>query len=196
MPELPEVETIARQLAPVLVGRRILSVEILDPKLGRLDVMDLSGGRIEQVRRLGKQVGFGLRLPSAAGEQAPWLCIHLRMTGRLAWEPRADQTARPPLRARIHLDRGALLFRDVRRFGTLTLFEALEEAQPAGMDPLARNCTPARLAGWLGESRMPIKSWLMRQDRLVGLGNIMFPRPCTWPGSIPPGQPVAHATGD
>ena len=171
MPELPEVETVARQLAPALTGRRVVAVQVFDPKIDPASLEPLSGRTITAVRRIGKQVGIGFSQPGIP-EAGPWLCIHLRMTGRLAWVPDCRQPPVAPLRVRFRLDRGALLFHDTRRFGTLTLYPTLRDATPAGIDPTGRAFTPARLAAWLAQSASPIKVWLMRQDRLVGLGNI------------------------
>ena len=82
MPELPEVETIALQLAPVLTGRTVRRLALLDPRLEDADVPVLSGRRIVDVRRSGKRVllAFGAR---GRGDGPVWLAVHLRMTGRL-----------------------------------------------------------------------------------------------------------------
>jgi formamidopyrimidine-DNA glycosylase len=94
------------------------------------------------------------------------------MTGRLTWCADPVLAERAHLRARIALDRGALLFHDTRRFGTFSWYRSEEEARPEGIDPLSPELTPARLAALLQESRQNVKGWLLRQDRLAGLGNI------------------------
>ena len=76
------------------------------------------------------------------------------------------------LRARFDLDRGALLFVDTRRFGTFDWYRARGDSAPAGIDPLSPELTPPRLEGLLRGSTQNLKAWLLRQDRLVGLGNI------------------------
>jgi len=124
----------------------------------------LAQRRILEVSRSGKRVLFEF-----SGEL--WLAVHLRMTGRLQWTAEAKEKSLPHLRARLFLDRGALLFIDTRRFGTFDWYRSLEEVQPAGIDPLSRTLTSRRLGEML-DSRQNIKAWLLRQDKLVGLGNI------------------------
>lgn len=172
MPELPEVETVARQLAPLIESRRILRLEIFDPKLA-LDAPEAAHGRVIcSVRRLGKQVLMDLQDP--CGCKPPlWLAVHLRMTGRLIWSTEARQPApAPPLRARLRLTGGWVLFKDVRRFGTLRLLASTELLEPGGIDPFCGDFSPRTLAERLAGARQPIKPWLLRQDRLAGLGNI------------------------
>src|SRR5919201_829133 len=114
MPELPEVETIRRQLEPAITGSRIASAEVLDERWTRpvppREVEDALAGRtIEAVERRGKY----LLLRLAGGRT---LAMHLRMTGNLLLDRDAMQPSH--LRAIIRLDgAGRLLFTDARRFG-------------------------------------------------------------------------------
>jgi formamidopyrimidine-DNA glycosylase len=170
MPELPEVETVARQLGPLLVGRTVRRLEILDPLLRRGRAPAVAGRRVTGVTRSGKRVLVALS-PRREGAEPLWLAVHLRMTGRLLWEAERGG-ARPHLRARFTLDRGELLFFDTRRFGTFAWYRAREEAEPAGLDPLSAQLTPERLRELLHGSTQGLKAWLLRQDRLAGLGNI------------------------
>lgn len=171
MPELPEVETIARQLAPLLTGRRIRHVEVLDPKLDAEMLSALRGATIADVRRHGKQVA--LTLERARGKPAlSYLLVHLRMTGRLIWKPREPETETRHLRLRLELDQGCLLFFDPRRFGTCRLQPRLDADPRAGLDPLGPDYSRAALQRLLAHSRQPLKTWLLRQDKLVGIGNI------------------------
>lgn len=170
MPELPEVETVARQLAPLVEGRRILGVRIIDPKLEHPALRaDLPGARVLDCRRMGKQVV--LRLHTARGHRR-WLCIHLRMTGRLQVLRAPPETRALPLRALLPMDRGCLVFADPRRFGTLRLVDRRAAAASAGREPLSRGFSAEILGSLLGRSRQAIKPWLLRQDRVAGLGNI------------------------
>jgi formamidopyrimidine-DNA glycosylase len=170
MPELPEVETVVRQLAPLVTGRRLRALEIRDPLLSGARQPGLRGRTIERVYRVGKQallaIGAGARDPAPL-----FLAVHLRMTGRLLWSPRPPREA-PHLRARLLLDAGGLLFVDPRRFGTLRWHRSPTEAEPDGIDPLSPAFTPAALARLLASCRQDLKAWLLRQDRLAGLGNI------------------------
>jgi formamidopyrimidine-DNA glycosylase len=170
MPELPEVETIARQLAPLLIGRRVKRVEVLDAKLDQAALTSLQGCVIAGVFRHGKQVA--LRLTRARGKPAEhFLLVHLRMTGRLIWHDTAQPETKH-LRTRFVLDQGCLLFFDPRRFGTLVLKPSLADDRAMGLDPLTPQFTKQALARLLTGSRQPLKTWLLRQDQLVGIGNI------------------------
>lgn len=169
MPELPEVETVVRQFAPLLTGRVLRRLELFDPLLAPERPERVAGRRILAVRRIGKEIA--LRLSPLAGEsRALWLCIHLRMTGRLLVENGSGPD--PRMRARLVLDRGSVVFSDLRRFGTLKVTDSLKSIKTGGVDPLSRTLTARRLADLLAGSPQEIKIWLMRQDRLVGLGNI------------------------
>ena len=176
MPELPEVETVARQLAPTLKGQTLLQVELLDTKLrqtfwpsdpGDLTASSLVGRTIGAVRRMGKQVVLEL---GQSGQKPLWIAVHLRMTGRLVFDVHGEETKH--LRARFKLDGGDLLFFDTRRFGVIKLHCDPHELVPVGVEPLSNKLTSPELASLLKNSRQPIKTWLLRQDRLVGLGNI------------------------
>ncbi len=168
MPELPEVETYRRRLEGILVGRAIRAAVIADGRLSRPRRPDelasaLQGERVAAVERRGKHLV--LRLGSGRA-----LVVHLRMTGGFA---------RPPVdheRARLVLDRGDVVYRDVRRLGTWTLLEPGELepylAQRVGPEPLGPLFTASRLADALAGRRAPIKALLLDQRIAAGLGNI------------------------
>jgi formamidopyrimidine-DNA glycosylase len=171
MPELPEVETVARQLAPFLEGREARALRIFDSRLRSGPLPRLRGRRVVSVGRSGKQVLIGFS-SSSNGARPVWLAVHLRMTGRLIWSDAGGRVERDHLRGRIEFDRGWLLFYDTRRFGTWSWYASREAAAPAGIDPLSPGLSAARFEKLIGASRQSVKAWLMRQDRLVGLGNI------------------------
>ena len=170
MPELPEVETVARQIAASARGRVVTRLVVSDPriKLTRREIAQVAGRRITTVKRFGKQVAFEL---DDAGAPALWLLVHLRMTGRLIWHP-AESDSTGSSRAILHLDSGAISFRDTRRFGTLELVPSLVDRRSWEVDPIEDSFTSADLLKLLSGARQEIKAWLLRQDRLVGLGNI------------------------
>lgn len=175
MPELPEVETVARQLAPLIAGRRIERIELFDARLGRPPLRQLYGSTIGRVFRSGKEVVIEARGEPADEHGSPrsrWLSVHLRMTGRLIWRAGRARDARRHLRARFRVDGGAVLFYDPRRFGTLRLHQCAEQTAPPGLDPMSPGFSVEALGELLASSAQPLKSWLLRQDRLVGLGNI------------------------
>ena len=184
MPELPEVETVARQLAPHLKGRTVERFRILDPLLRKEPTPRLNGKTIGEVRRAGKQVLFAFE-----GGRPLWLTVHLRMTGRLIWS--ADASADDPyLRARFDLDRGALLFADTRRFGTFHWHRDLASTEPPGIDPVGEAFTADWLAAVAKRAKQPLKSFLLRQDRIVGIGNIYASEIC-WDARLSPRRKAA-----
>jgi formamidopyrimidine-DNA glycosylase len=179
MPELPEVETIRRQLAPLIEGRRLERIEILDPRWSRplepaaLEAA-LAGRRIERLARRGKYL-----LWSFQGDVH--LAQHLRMTGALLWEPPA---ALAHERVRLELAAGArgvrrahLVITDARRFGTgeLLLGSGAVEAFFAarlGLEPLDERFTAEHLRTLTRGRRAPVKALLLDQRRIAGVGNI------------------------
>jgi formamidopyrimidine-DNA glycosylase len=174
MPELPEVETVRTRLEPVLTGRRFEHVEIHDPRLVRpyepAEVAaELEGERVAAVERRGKYLIFRF-------ESGRVLLIHLRMTGSLR-HTSGDLPEDPHRRAVVRLDNGSdVAYRDVRRFGTWLLLEP-GELEPylgtrVGEEPLDALFTAARLGERLARRRAPIKSALLDQRTLAGLGNI------------------------
>jgi formamidopyrimidine-DNA glycosylase len=194
MPELPEVETVARQLAPLITGQRVKSAKLLDAKLS-LPTGQLAGRTITRVFRLGKRVLLELE---RTGSPTRYLAVHLRMTGRLLYTegshlPTARGSAH--LRARLNLERGLLLFYDTRRFGTLELYTSLADATPAGFDPLSPAFTARKLAELASGSAMPVKPWLLRQDKLTGVGNIYACEACFAAG-LHPTRPMTSLSTD
>jgi len=177
MPELPEVETIRRQLAPALEGRRLERVEVRDPRwcdpAPPEAVEDATRGRlVERLWRRGKYLVMSL-------EDDVHLAMHLRMTGNMLLVDRADDDPeRPHLRVRFELDDGKrLLFVDVRRFGTgdvLLGSGALAEyfASRLGVEPLSPDFTAEALKALAHGRRQPVKAFLLTQERVAGVGNI------------------------
>jgi formamidopyrimidine-DNA glycosylase len=173
MPELPEVETIRRQLAPHLEGRTFNSVEIRDfrwtqPAPPELIAAELTGARIERLGRWGKYMIWELD-----GDRS--LIVHLRMTGSLLID--ADPES-PYTRVRIELDDGHVLtYVDPRRFGTAHLMlstAAREEYLKArlGAEPLTPEFTAEYLRNEARGRTAPVKAFLLDQRRIAGVGNI------------------------
>src|SRR5919106_624573 len=202
MPELPEVETIRRQLDPELRGRRIERLEVLDPRWTRpLDPRqlerDVSGKTIRSLGRRGKylllELGSGLTL-----------VMHLRMTGNLllvdeedlvaAVDPDAFRLAEDPyLRARFLLDDGReLRFSDVRRFGEAFAVprERLAErfAGRPGVEPLSDRFTAEEIERLAAGRRAPLKSFLLDQAAIAGVGNI-YADEALWRTPVHPPSP-------
>lgn len=174
MPELPEVETVARSLAPQLVGRQIVVIERLDwERMVETPALDhfreLIIGR--QIRRVGRRAKWVL-IELDAG----WtLTIHLRMSGHLTVHG-PDETARPHVHLVLQLSGGKrLFFDDERKFGRVRLLDAaglaaLDAAH--GPEPLDEHFGVADLANILTGRRTKIKQLLLDQRLLAGMGNI------------------------
>ncbi len=173
MPELPEVETIRRQLAPHLEGRTIVEATILDPRWTRPDLPrptaeQLRGALVERVGRAGKYLVWEL-----SGDR--YLLIHLRMTGTLLFDPSSE-----PLHTRVRFEfdeAHRLLYVDPRRFGTGHLLHgsAARDAYLApriGVEPLTPEFTAPYLRRAARGRTAPVKAFLLDQRRVAGVGNI------------------------
>ncbi len=186
MPELPETETIARDLSRVIVGRRIAQVEVW-----RADVLrgvdtpafraQLAGARISAVFRRAKSIV----LHHASGDH---LIVTPRFTGALLLDGAADGYDA----VQLTLDDGTRLrYRDVRRLGTLRLCDAAAFTawdRALGPEPLDPTLTAVRFAGILRASRRAVKTILMDQRRLAGIGNI-YATEALWHAGLRPSRP-------
>jgi len=169
MPELPEVETIVRQLRPQLRGRtvtaaRVHGADLLLRSTPKAFCAAVAGRRIEELRRRGKYFVLDL-------DDGRVLVGHLRMTGRLYVDGAPDPRY---TRACFDLDDGRrLLFTDVRKFGRLQLAARLDDAlPPMGPEPLSDEVDGAWMATALASRRRLLKPLLLDQSFLAGLGNI------------------------
>ncbi|MFN8186774.1 MAG: DNA-formamidopyrimidine glycosylase [Gaiellales bacterium] len=188
MPELPEVETVRRRLEPVLCGRRLERVRILDDRLTHPEAAAavakrLEGEQVIGVSRRGKYLIFGL-------SSGAHLLVHLRMTGSFRCGENGLAAADPHRRAVVRLDDGSdVAFRDVRRFGTWTLLGP-EELEPyldarLGPEPLEASFTARSLRTALSVRRCPVKSALLDQRVAAGVGNI-YADEALWHARIAP----------
>jgi formamidopyrimidine-DNA glycosylase len=193
MPELPEVESVRRQLEPALVGRRFDRVSIDDSRLVRpyepAEVAaELEGERVAAVERRGKYLVVRF-------ESGRVLLIHLRMTGSLLHSPAGSLQDDPHRRAVVRLDDGSdVAYRDVRRFGTWLLLEP-GEAEPylgarVGDEPLDTLFTAARLGARLAGRRTSLKAALLDQRTIAGIGNI-YADEALWRARLNPLRPAA-----
>ncbi|MCL5746106.1 MAG: bifunctional DNA-formamidopyrimidine glycosylase/DNA-(apurinic or apyrimidinic site) lyase [Acidobacteria bacterium] len=164
MPELPEVETITRALAPRLAGRRILSAEFRCLRVLRGDPDEtasrLAGKKIVSVRRRGKFIVMEL----AGGE---FFTVHLGMTGRLLMDGESGRHTH----AVLTLDRGTLLYDDMRQFGRLELSPAMP-ARLAKLGPEPLEISLEEFAARLRGRKTRIKALLLNQGFVRGVGNI------------------------
>jgi formamidopyrimidine-DNA glycosylase len=183
MPELPEVETIRGQLAPLVERRRLQRIEILDARWSRpLAPAELEGAlegrRIERLGRRGKYLVWSF-------SDDVHLAQHLRMTGAVLCVPAAAEVSADPPHTRVRLRLGpvrgraavALAIVDPRRFGTGELLlgsEALESffAARLGLEPFDERFTGEHLRVLAKGRTAPIKALLLDQRRIAGVGNI------------------------
>jgi formamidopyrimidine-DNA glycosylase len=206
MPELPEVETVRRGLAPVLVGARILRVELRRPDLRFPFPPDfaknLRGRRITGLNRRAKYLVAPL-------DDGAALIAHLGMSGAFRIEALDDGGAEPlgafalprsknPAHDHVvlHVEGARVIYNDPRRFGFMTLAqEAALEAHPffadLGVEPLSNGFDARVLARLFAGRRTPLKSALLDQKLIAGLGNIYVCEALHRSGLSP-----HHAAGD
>ncbi|MDQ3138846.1 MAG: bifunctional DNA-formamidopyrimidine glycosylase/DNA-(apurinic or apyrimidinic site) lyase [Gemmatimonadota bacterium] len=195
MPELPEVETIVRDIRPALVGRQIGPVslshdDILRGVSRRRLIRDVSGATVHSVFRRAKHAVLDL------GELR--LVVQPGMTGSLIVYDRPlslDEARYAVLRAPLD-DGRELVYRDVRRIGKLRLLNAggwRRYTEAIGPEPLAADFTAARLGTALGRSRAAVKKVLMDQRHLAGVGNI-YANEALFAAGIDPSKPASRLT--
>jgi formamidopyrimidine-DNA glycosylase len=195
VPELPEVETIRRQLAPQLEGRTIESAEILDwrwtrPMPPELVQAGLTGARVERVGRAGKYLIWELA-------EDRHLLMHLRMTGSLLFDAELEPVH---TRVRLELDGGhRLIYVDPRRFGTGHLVDSAGErdaylAERLGAEPFSPEFTAQHLRRLARGRIAPVKAFLLDQRRIAGVGNI-YADEALFRAGIHPLRPVGRLTG-
>ncbi len=188
MPELPEVETVVRQLEPEIEGHRVERLEVLDPRWSRpvppQQLGDaVSGSTIERLGRRGKYILMHL-------DGARTLVMHLRMTGNLILREGEEMldpsegrrlyesersTEERHLRARFVLDDRELWFTDPRRFGEAFLIEDAgldERFAKLGVEPFSPEFTAQALGEMAAGRKAPLKSFLLDQSGVAGVGNI------------------------
>jgi formamidopyrimidine-DNA glycosylase len=192
VPELPEVETIARGLAHTIVGKQIARAEI---RLAKIAIAPpgvdfagaLAGERIVGVSRRAKYAVVKLVSGRA-------LVTSLRMTGRLVVQ-HPGETDYPGTHIVLHYTDGTRLsFADLRTFGRMRLVEPDEPWDAGlGLEPLSSGFTPQWFTGMLSGRTTPIKVLLLDQHRIAGIGNI-YACEALWEAGIKPGKPAKSLT--
>lgn len=165
MPELPEVESVRRQLHPELTGRTVVDVDA-EPQRRFLHLDRLPGRTVRDVGRRGKYLVCDL-------DGTRELVMHLGMTGSFRFDVADDHA-----RARLSLDDGrTLVFRDPRRFGRLAVvdrgdYTAIPTLARLGPEPLSDDFELAGFVRFLRRTRAPVKAVLLNQRAVAGVGNI------------------------
>jgi formamidopyrimidine-DNA glycosylase len=172
MPELPEVEVLARHLRPVLRGKTIRSVRVNREKVIRPTTeaqlkRALTGAKFKSLSRRGKYLLFDFQSETAG--KTVTLLGHLGMTGRMYV---VDKTVPLPKHAAVvfELNKGVFVFEDTRYFGRMTL--DLSSIAQLGPEPSEKEFSPKAFAQELKRSRQPIKVKLLDQSLVAGVGNI------------------------
>lgn len=192
MPELPEAETIVRGLRPNLEGAVIESARVLRPDILRTSPTrfrkQVTGRSVRAVGRRGKNIVIELAPPAV-------LVVNLGMTGRLVMLPSASPSTHPAIRFK--LDRGrVMVYDDVRRFGAVELLSPAEwqdRSASLGPEPLDSAFTGQDMSQRLKASRSPVRSWLLDQRRVAGVGNI-YANEALWRARIHPARPANSLT--
>jgi len=182
MPEMPEVETLRKQLEKVVVGQRIRKVIVLREKSFQGDLKEIEGRVIKEVGRKAKVMWWRL----SGGR---FLLIHLKMTGQLVYVPRegervvgghptADWVGELPskhTRVVLELENGRLFFNDMRVFGWMKVVDEQgkeKELSKYGFDVNSKEFTVDYLREVLKDSKRAVKLVLLDQKKIGGLGNI------------------------
>ena len=196
MPELPEVETIARDLDRSVSGSRITGVTVTRPDVLRgVDAVTLAksvvGASICRSWRRAKLVVIDL----SSGDR---LVVQPRFTGALLLDDGSlPETERRYSTVSFELDDARLLhYRDIRRLGTVTLMSAARWAdysESLGVEPLDRRFTPSHLSEVLRGSRQAVKKLLMDQRQIAGVGNI-YANEALWRAGIDPSREARSLT--
>jgi formamidopyrimidine-DNA glycosylase len=193
MPELPEVEAVARTLRPLVERRKIRWVHVLHaiatkPQSPSHVRRIAEGQRIQSVQRKGKYLWLQLTQGIVT--------LHFKLDGHLLWfsSPKEMAEVANLEGSGVHvdvvfeLDKGVVGFADQRHFGRIYVWES-EAACPAlaglGLDAMSRDFTPARFAELLERSKRPLKEFLLDQTRVAGIGNI-YSCESLWHGRLDP----------
>lgn len=210
MPELPEVETVRRGLAKLIVGKRVLGVKVYNQKSLQADPADIqhviTGATILAVRRRAKMLLIDL-----SGGCTLW--IHLKMTGQMVYRGDSDWGGGHPndsflnslpdrsTRVEFELSSGNhLFFNDQRKFGWIRLVPTAEvmqlpEIAKLGPEPLDGNPLPEFISRMRRHQKSPVKAAILNQEVLSGVGNI-YADESLWLAKIHPQTKVASLSDD
>jgi formamidopyrimidine-DNA glycosylase len=169
MPELPEIETIRLSLAGI-IGTRIDYIEVQRGDIIRQEdfsAQELHGQTVIDLKRRGKYLALQLA-------NDLFLVVHLGMSGRFYMQPEAEAIEAPHVHLVVHLDNGVkLIYQDARRFGGIWLCQATEQLfAHMGLEPLSRQFTNDYLVQIMQGRKVAIKTLLLNQNLIAGIGNI------------------------
>lgn len=211
MPELPEVETIRRDLSKVLVGKKITDVQIIhkSPIQGSANKFRKAflGKKVKQIERIGKLMMLDM-------SDDNFLLVHLKMTGQLIYRhghkiiegghnlPVLEEKDLPTKYTLViwkFNDGSQLYFNDMRKFGYLKIVDKKEKEKIVakyGIEPLTKNFTLANFKKVLAKRKTSIKSVLLNQALVAGIGNIYADEICFSAGIRPDSSVVRMKDAD
>lgn len=191
MPELPEVETIRLMLESRIISKTISAIQILEPSQFIGDEKALIGSTVKELQRRGKVLSIML-------SNGAVISTHLKLTGQILYAsdrknatyintiPYAESSKLPAKSTRVIIeftDGSALFFNDIRKFGWVKV--GSEPHGPTSADVLSRQFTKEYLADITSKTRKPIKTLLMDQEYIAGIGNI-YANDSLWAAGINP----------
>jgi formamidopyrimidine-DNA glycosylase len=166
MPELPEVETIRRQLAEAVTGKKIARVEILNPSTFIGDPKAAVGSKIAAIGRQAKV----LKIIFANGNA---LFAHFKLNGQFFFDTGKEKFDTRFTRVILRFDDGTrLLFNDSRKFAWMKVVTNYKEEESGAIEPFKDNFTMENFSDILSKTRKPVKILLMDQEKIGGIGNI------------------------
>jgi len=166
MPELPEVETIRRQLEAAIVGKTVSRVEILEPHMFGGDAKAIVGQKIIGIGRVAKVLRLFLGNGSA-------ILAHFKLNGQFFLDTGKQKFDTRFTRVILHFDDGTkLLFNDSRKFAWMKVVENFKEEPAGAIEPFKDNFTLDNFMNIMAKTRRPVKIVLMDQTKIGGIGNI------------------------
>lgn len=179
MPELPEVETIKKDLEKIIIGKKIIGIKIIQKKSIKNSpakfLKALENNSIENINRKGKLLILKIK------ENNYYLLVHLRMTGQLLYYRAENETKKNTRVIFNFIDNSKLFFNDTRRFGYLNIVTEKEKNEAMGrmgIDILDKNFTFEKLQELLRNEKRNLKSVLLDQKIIAGIGNIYTDEIC------------------
>lgn len=190
MPELPEVETIRLSLQ-MNIGSRIAGIDIFKPEVIRrqdYNLEEIYGEPVIEIKRRGKFLALVLN-------NELYLVIHLGMSGRLYMADEEEQLTQPHIHVVIHMDnKRKIVFQDPRRFGGVWFIKDIAQFfEHMGKEPLSRQFTEEYLAEVIKNRRIAIKTLLLNQNLIAGIGNI-YADEALFAAGIRPDRPAGSLT--
>lgn len=168
MPEGPEVETVIRSIKNKLINQKIIDVNILYPAIVSNDLMPVIGQAINDVFRCGKFIVIRL--------DKGYILIHLRMEGKLLFSE--EKLENKHIHCIFKLSNDYMFYHDVRKFGRLSYYINLEDSPVSELGPDALNITKEQLLKNIKNKSKAIKSVLLDQSVVSGIGNIYASEIC------------------